>query len=58
MKLLKLRVEFKENTKPLEEASMLDKSILNQFNVPFRLTGKSTIILLKGDKNMNRDTDL
>ena len=37
MKLLKLRVEFYENAKPLADDSNLDPQILNQFKVPFRI---------------------
>jgi len=37
MKLLQLRVRFTENTKPVAPESELDKSILNQFKVPFRI---------------------
>ena len=61
MKLLKLRVEFYEDTRPIVEDSKMDASILNQFKVPFRVivpsSGESKVFLLKGNKNMNLDTE-
>ena len=61
MKLLKLRVEFYEDTRPIVEGSKLDASILNQFKVPFRViapsSGENKVFLLKGNKNMNLDTE-
>ena len=61
MKLLKLRVEFRENTRPIGEESALDKSILNQFRVPIRFAPKKAgqegqVILLRGDANSNSET--
>ena len=62
MKLLKLRVEFRENTLPISNNSQFDASVLNHFKVPFRVkpyqkSGQSEekVILLKGDKNTNLD---
>ena len=64
MKLLKLRVEFRENAQPLAEDSTLDPSTFNQFKVPFRIApnrkfeqSEGKVFLLKGDKNMNLDTE-
>jgi len=61
MKLLKLRVQFKEHTHPVVDED--SSSVLNQFKVPFRLAPKNdqsggTVIILKGDKNLNMDTQL
>ena len=61
MKLLKLRIQFRENTRPLAEESSLEKSVLNQFKVPFRLSPQQDekegmIILLRGDNNANAET--
>ena len=68
MKLLKLRVEFYENAKPIADDSNLDSQILNQFKVPFRIraqksiregetTAQNKVFLLQGSKNMNSDTE-
>ena len=61
MKLLKLRVEFYEDARPVVEGSKLDASILNQFKVPFRVvapgSGDNKVFQLKGNKNMNLDTE-
>lgn len=64
IKLLSLRYEFRENSKPIDENSTSkNKDLLNQFKVPFRFPAKDptedlgSVILLTGEKNMNRDTD-
>lgn len=57
MKLLQLRVEFIENVRPLAENPETDKSILNQFKVPIRLSGDGKVIILTGEHNVNRDTE-
>lgn len=64
IKLLSLRYEFKENSKPIdEESASPNKDLLNQFKVPFRFPSRDltedlgSVILLTGEKNMNRDID-
>ena len=57
--LLKLRVEFRENTEPIINPSDHQAQVLNEFTVPIRLTTKgedSVVILLSGDENKSKDT--
>ena len=61
IKLLRLRVDFKQNARPSID-SQQDLKSLSAFRVPFQLaTSKSgengMIILLQGALNMNKDTD-
>ena len=61
IKLLKLRIDFKENASPVKEGSKMNVDILNRFKVPFRLESNvdgvdGTVILLRGEKNMNTTT--
>ncbi len=61
MKLLRLRVDFEENARPVDADSGMDEQNLNAFRVPFRLSPKGqdkngTLILLQGDLNMNSET--
>jgi len=61
IKLLHLRINFTENTRPIALDSALDKSVLNQFRVPFRITPSQRgrdgpVILIRGDLNSNGET--